>query len=310
MSKLSVIITSRGNLSHLKKCLISLEHLEIKPIEVIVLSREKISLSIDTLEIRFVSDLTMTFSEMKKKIISEIQGDWILFLDEKCSLHFKYAEVLREIFLHPKIELFSGPMIGTKNQPTLDYAKSVALSSPLCSGISFPKYRSLGHQLVSTGEEKIAGEHFWVKKSLLEESMFSSAFAFSGESYLIQEIIKKAVGSFYHPKLIAWSYSDYRMKDFFYKGFFRSKLLRNGKKISGDTYWLPMTFIVVHILFILNRPFFYQVFFMYLSLVGVVSFGLSVKAKKVWIAPLVLLYHYLIVVFYGFGFLKERLKIK
>jgi len=310
MSELSVIITSRGNLSHLKKCLISLKHLEIEPVEVIVVSKEVISFSSDQSNLRFVSDSIGDMSELKKKILKDIKGDWILFLDEKCSLHFKYGEILKEIFSHPKIDLFSGPMIGTKNQPALDYAKSVALSSPLCTGMSFPRYRSLGHQLVFAGEEKISGEHFWLKKSILDESILSLDLLSSGESYLIQEFSKKGVGIFYHPKLIAWSYCEDKLKDFFYRGFFRSKLRKNEKNSSLDIYWLPLLFIVSHSLFFLNRQLFYQLFFMYLSLIGVVSFGLSVKAKKVWIAPLVVLYHYLIVIFYGLGFLKERFKIK
>lgn len=307
MSLISVVIASQGHLEKLKRTFDSLGFLNSSDLEVFVLSNCEFDWNHEKVDFKKIIGEKVSFGHFRNILFPQINGEWVLFLTEGVSLHHRYMDYLSDIFSNPKVECFGGPLLASKNQKILSYSLHIACSSPLCTGTSFARHRGLGNKMVSAGDEKLSIDHLWVKKSLLSDHFFNDQSDLSEEIVGIQNLVRDGHGVFFHPKLIAWSNIESSLKEFFHRGYLRSSISRMKITPGSEIYWVPSIFLLFHLTFFLDKNFFFQVLFLYLSIIGFISFGLAVKSKNILIAPLVMFYHYLIVIFYGSGFLKEKI---
>jgi hypothetical protein len=88
-------------------------------------------------------------------------------------------------------------------------------------------------------------------------------------------------------------------------GYWRSRLLR-GQKGKGLMFWLPSVFVFMHLLAFVDFRIFLELAKVYTLIILFVSMGLSSRRNNFFHFPVVALLHYLIVFFYGTGFLLER----
>jgi len=137
---------------------------------------------------------------------------------------------------------------------------------------------------------------------------FEERFLLSDEIILLKKLKKEGFGIYYHPKLIAWTNFDLKLMDFFIRGYVRSEIVSLKESSHGEVFWLPLIFVLGHAIIFFDKNLFFHLSQLYLGVVGFVSIGLSLRIGKVWLSPIILVFHYIFVMTYGLGFITQRLK--
>jgi glycosyltransferase involved in cell wall biosynthesis len=307
MSEVTVIIISQGRTTYLSKCLESLKNLGEIPYHLIICSNGEIDPKVLNDQTRVLVKTNSSIGELKNLALKEAHGEWILVLNENSYLHRQYGENVKPILENSKIDVFGGPIVGAREESFFKRAMGVTLSSPLCSGVSFARYRSLGKRMMVADDEKLSGQHIWFRRRVLEGNAFEEKFVLSDEILLIKKLKKEGFGVFYHPKLVAWTYFDLKLKDFFTRGHVRSEIVSSKESSHGEVFWLPLFFVLGHLVLLIDQNLFLHLAQLYLGVVGFVSIGLSLRIGMVWLSPIILVFHYIFVMTYGLGFLTQRL---
>jgi len=208
--------------------------------------------------------------------ISSIQPfeNWVFYQRPDTFVPPEYFEQVRVLLENPHVEVLAGPLIGSIKLPASSRALHIALSSPLCSGLSFAKYRSFGKGLISADSHKMSFDNLWVRKDLVDQDV-------------------STLQTFYHPGL----------RIFALKGMTYSELF------NSEGHHVAFMFLLAHVSALVWPHQFLEFAKFYWMSILFVSFGLSLRARKVWLFPLVALYHYLILMIHGSGFIYQKLKL-
>lgn len=242
--------------------------------------------------------------ENPSEMLEEAEGEWVLILREDATLSKKYWDIVIPLLLESKLEVLGGPDRPHLESSAISRSLGIALSSPFCTGMSFARYRSLGNKLTSGDEEKLGEGALWVRREFLTRLL--------PHHELLQSLNREGRSIFYHPRLISFRSYENTMgkiaKASFHRGRERSRLNRLKLTSGGEAFWLPSIFVFLHFLLLVDGEAFLALAKLYWGIVLFVSLGLSLQNKKLWLFPLVALMHYFVVMFYGIGFLYQRIK--
>jgi glycosyltransferase involved in cell wall biosynthesis len=310
MVTLSILIISQGREELLKKCLDSLnpplDNWEI----IIVANGCTISEEFKTKATVLESQVALTPGAARNIGIKEAKGKWILFLAEESYLSKTYWEIVLPLLENPKIDVFGGPTLAAKGMKVLSQSLAIALSSPFCTGMTFARYQGLGKKLITADETKLSHANLWIKKELLEERTYPEDYLHGEEILLLQELKAMGCSLFYHPKLMTYLFHQSSVRDYYWEGFYRSRILRKKIGVGNQVYWLPAIFVLLHFLIFIDSFLWLSLAKLYAGVIIFISLGLSSRyTNKWWLFPLVSIQHYLVVFFYGLGFLSERVKL-
>ncbi len=319
MVSFSVLIITHGREELLTKCLESLR-LSL-PFE-LVLFANGLPLSMDMVKKleAFPGSVKMTGSstqlppgEARNKAFLETTGEWIHLIDDDSYWQKGYWDVVSPHLNDPKIEVLGGPDGPASPASYFQSSVSIALSSPICTGVTFARHKALGKSLVPATEEKLTSCNLWIRRDLLVRHQFPEDFRRAEENLFLQKLQKENRKIFYHP-LMKVGHS--RRKNLLEllpptlgAGYWRSRLIRQHQS-KGAFFWLPSVFVLLHFLFLVNAQFAFELARIYVFIVTFVSMGLSSSRNRFFHFPMVAVLHYFIVTFYGLGFLLERLGYK
>ena len=319
MVSYTVIIISEGRFDQLAKCLESLKgKAENWQLIVACIGHE---LSADMLQrikvpkhdVLYFLD-PVTNAQARNRALELAEGEWIHFLDEEASWDKDYFETIEPCLGESKMEIIGGPDLPRRGVGIFSHAIALSLSSPFCSGPTFPRYRSLGEKITRSDEEKLSAGNIWIRKYLLTDKPFPEEYNQGEMTHLLQRLKLAGHTISYHPRLIVTSIRSAHFlslrKKIFQKGFERSLLIREKLASGAIVFTLPTLFVMLHLFLLLHPALIWPLYKLYLLLTMVVSVGLSFRARRPWIFPLVFFFHYFIVWEYGWGFLYERISHK
>jgi hypothetical protein len=294
---ITVIISVSGDESELIRCINSLESL--RPFQLILSGT-----TVGQLVLERAHELASEVIYEQKVVsfeqgIPKASGEWILFLSSRITLSSHYREECHKFLLDKDVQIAGGPMLSAKGMNGKAMAWAIAMSSPLCSGPTFARYKSLGKRRVRTDDEKLSLEHLWVRRSILQNKILP-------ERPELSELVKWGT-AFYFPSLIVYKLwqrlFSAPLVDAYHAG--RERALR-----PGEVFWLPSIFVLLHLLLWADPVSFWSLGQLYLAIIISVSIGLSVRYKKIWLFPMVAFLHYTIVFSYGVGFLRGKFPAK
>lgn len=238
------------------------------------------------------------------EMLREAEGEWVLILREDAILSKKYWDIVIPHLLESKLEVLGGPDRPHLEAGAISRSLGIALSSPFCTGMSFARYRSLGNKLTLGDEEKLGEGALWVRREYLIKLL--------PHHELLQTLKNEGRSIFYHPRLISFRFYENTLgkiaKSSFHRGRERSRLNRLKLTSGAEAFWLPSIFVFLHLLVVIEGEAFLALAKLYWGIILFVSLGLSFQSKKFWLFPLVALNHYFVVIFYGIGFLYQRIK--
>lgn len=292
MTLLTIIIISHGRERLLSKCLDSL--LQRDDVQVIV---------------RKIDD-DLSPGRVRNLALNEAQGQWVFFLYEDSHVGAHYWENLLPLLNDSKIDVVGGPVLPSSGIDAVSRSLSLALASSFCTGATFARYQALGKKLMVADEEKLSVANLWIRRELLNDAKFPEDYLRGEEILLLQELKARGAGTYYLPRLITYQFHEMRPMDFLWEGYYRSKLMKRKIAPGQEVYWLPAIFILLHFFVFLDLTLFWTMARLYWGIIAFVSLGLSMRSLQPWLFPLVALMHYFVVLFYGVGFILERLKFK
>lgn len=318
MASVSVIILSEGRQEKLTKCLNALVLPQVN-LQVIVLS-----LGMELNDSLFNSypfpvellnlPKNTTRAEALNQAIMLALGEWIHLLDEDVYWSKHYFEHVKAMLEEEHFQIIGGPELPARDVSETAHAMYLALSSPFCQGVGFSRYRMLGNKPIGSNEEKLSSSNIWIRRFLIPDNIFPREYNQSAVSYLLQHLKLSQHQEWYHPKLFVLgnrsaSFLPLRRR-IFQQGYERSMLIRERMGAAGAAYTIPVLFILFHFFVLIYPPLLWPVYKLYLMLIFVASVGLSFKARKPWIFPLVMFFHWFLIWEYGWGFLIERISRK
>ncbi len=255
------------------------------------------------------SDVQLSPGAARNKALLMTSGDWVHLIDDDSYWTAGYWDSVKNLLSDPHYEVIGGPDGPAHPMSYFQDSVAIALSSPLCTGITFARHKSLGNSIVPATEEKLTSCNLWIRREILMDHPFPEDFRRAEENFLLQALEKEHRRMFYHPKL---KVGHFRRKTLggllrptLGAGYWRSRLLRsfNG---SGIMFWLPSLFVLLHLIVFIDLEIFFELAKVYTLITLFVSMGLSSGRNKFFHFPVVAFLHYLIVFLYGTGFLLER----
>jgi GT2 family glycosyltransferase len=315
----SVVIVTHGREDLLMKCLDSLQP-GIENWQLIIFANG-LELSSEVLD--KAQSLTQSFSlvqtdtqlkpgEARNKAMESVVGEWIFFLDDDVTILPGYWEHLLPHLSEQKIDVLGGPDSPAKGMNAVSMSLALALSSPFCSGSTFSRHKSIGQKMLVADEEKLSSCNLWVRVSSLEGTKFPEDYIRGEETLFLQRLKKLGKGLYYHPKLKVAHYRRSKIRQLirptFYAGFYRSRMMKEKLKKNNEMFWLPSFFVTLHLFLFIDPVVFWYLVRMYASIILFVSMGISSRARRFSLFPMVAFLHYLIVFLYGVGFIAERFK--
>jgi hypothetical protein len=313
MAKVTVIIVSEGEFDQLTKCLQALRFPEAELQVIVVAMKTELSeTSFPQVSLLNFPD-GVTRGSALNRALEIATGEWVHFLDEAVYWSKDYAEVLLPLLMEEHYHILGGPELPARDVSLPGHAMYLALSSPFCQGTGFSRYRMLGRKIISSDEEKLSSSNIWIRKKLLMDHPFPDDYNQSAITFVLQKLKQSGHQEWYHPRLFVLgsrsaSFLPLR-KRIFEQGLERSELLRD--KVGGSiAYVLPALFVLFHFFVLLYPPVLWPVYKLYLMLIFVASVGLSFKARRPWLFPMVMFFHWFFIWEYGWGFLIERLRRK
>lgn len=311
----SVLIITHGREELLIKCLDALR--PAVPFELVLFANGlPLSESLKTFLSAYPADVKLGESpaqllpgKARNAAMKLVTKDWVHLIDDDSYWTASYWPLVQKLLSHEEIEVLGGPDGPARAMGYFPESVSIALSSPLCTGMTFARHRALGNSLVPATEDRLTSCNLWVKAELLRRYPFPEDFRRAEETWLLLELQKHQHRMFYHPGLRV---GHHRRKNLYSllrptlgAGYWRSRLLRGGGG-EGKVYWLPSVFVLLHGIAVFDLALFWELARVYAVMVLAVSLGLSSNRGRFLNFPLVALLHYVIVFLYGSGFLLER----
>ncbi len=243
--------------------------------------------------------------------LERVKYEWVYFLDDDAYLLPRYYEILEPLLKIDKIDVLGGPDSPASGMEPFSEALGVALSSPFCSGSTFARHQSKGRQLIAASEELLTSCNLWVRTRLLKEVKFPENYRRTEETALLLDLKGRQAQMFYHPHLKVGHHRRSTLSSLwrptFDAGFFRSKVLKEKTLGDGKMFWLPMIFVLLHLLIFITPSFFFTLARLYLGLIVMMSLNLASRRKKISLFGYIAFFHYFIVIVYGMGFLVHRI---
>lgn len=255
------------------------------------------------------SDVQLSPGLARNRALKHVTSDWVHLIDDDSYWTSRYWEIAQDYIHDENIDVLGGPDGPATPMTYFQESVSIALSSPLCTGVTFARHQGLGKTLVPATEEKLTSCNLWIKSSLLRKHPFPEDFKRAEETWLLQDLERNGARMYYHPQLKVGHFRRKNLKALLRPtlgaGFWRSRLLRkHGGK--GAMYWLPSVFVLLHLIVFLSPALFVELVKVYSVMVMAVSMGLSSRRRRLINFPMVAFLHYVIVFLYGSGFLLER----
>lgn len=245
--------------------------------------------------------------------INLVHHDWICFLDDDTLIPENYISKASKIINLHQPDVFGGPDKAPPQSTDFEMALSMALKSPLTT--AHTRHRHTTSEGIMLGaESNLILCHLWVKTKILRDTKFNPVLKRNEENYLLDILEKEGHSILYIADL--WIY-HFRKKDLFslYKavstsGYFRAKTFSDSPKVKQLIYFAPLLFN----LYLLSLPFLsYSLFFVPLYLYIVLNFITSLveinDENKTKLLIRTSLIQFLIIVFYGIGFLNGLLSV-
>ncbi len=259
------------------------------------------------------SDEQLSPGAARNKAMLLTTGDWVHLIDDDSYWTAGYWDSVKDLLSDPHFEVIGGPDGPARPMSYFQESVAIALSSPLCTGVTFARHQGLGRSLVPATEEKLTSCNLWIRRDILMDHPFSEDFKSAEENFLLRALEKENRRMFYHPRLKVGHFRRKTLGSLFRPtlgaGYWRSRLLKSFKG-SGHMFWLPSLFVLLHLIVLVNPGIFFELAKAYVLIVLFVSMGLSSRRNSFFHFPLVAFLHYLIVFLYGTGFLLERLGYK
>ncbi|HXH76576.1 MAG TPA: glycosyltransferase [Bacteriovoracaceae bacterium] len=304
----TILIISHGHEELLSKCLDSINPGR-EDWEIIIVANGKVLPESFKRRAKIIdTSALLTPGEARNLGIKESSGKWIFFLGEDTYLGSRYWEYALPLLETPKLDVVGGPALAAKGMGFIPQSLAIALASPFCTGATFSRYQGLGQKLITADEEKLTDLNLWVKKDLFEHSAFPEDFLRGEEILLLQDLKLEGAGIYYHPRLLVYQFHRESARDFFWEGFYRSRLMKRKTGIGPEVFWLPVLFVLLHLTILIAPEIFFSMARLYAGIIVFVSMGLSMRSRKPWLFPFVSFFHYFVVFIYGVGFIAERLK--
>ncbi len=259
------------------------------------------------------SAVQLSPGEARNKAFLETTGEWIHLIDDDSYWQRGYWEIVGAHLSDPNIEVLGGPDGPASPASYFQESVSIALSSPVCTGVTFARHKSLGNSLIAATEEKLTSCNLWLRRNLLETHRFPEDFRRAEETLFLQELQKENRRMFYHPKMKVGHFRRKSLPDLVRPtlgaGYWRSRLIRKHRG-KGAMFWLPSVFVLLHLIFLVNPAFAMELTRIYVLIIIFISMGLSSRRNRFMHFPMVAFLHYFIVTLYGVGFLLERVGYK
>jgi hypothetical protein len=201
-----------------------------------------------------------------------VPSNWVFYQRPGTVVPEGHEQLIAPLLANEHVDVIGGPVIGSSKLSVARRALSIAISSPLCSGINFPRYRSFGKAMIQSDFSKLTYDNLWIRKELVGQDL-------------------KGRNVFYHPYLRIYDHEGRLLNEF----------------VNGEGSIVAVVFILLHALIFFSLPLFIELAKIYWISILFVSVGLSLKANKVWIFPLVALYHYIVPICSGIGFIKRKM---
>jgi len=254
----------------------------------------------------------LTPGKARNLAIESCQNDWIYFLDDDAYVLPGYWDILFPLLEETKLDVLGGPDRPASGMNFFGESLAIALSSPLCSGTTFSRHKSLGKKLIEANEEKLTSCNLWIRRSSLGVHRFPEDFLRAEETVLLQDLYSNGKKMFYHPKLMVGHHRRDKLQQIlrpsFLAGLYRSKTMKMGPKTSNSIFWLPSVFVLMHSIYFLDPFIFWYFARMYVGLILFMSLAITSRERKLVLFPAVAFLHYLIVFLYGVGFLVEKMR--
>lgn len=138
--------------------------------------------------------------------ISASQGDWILFLDDDAYLSSGYrAQFQIALTQWKESAVIGGPNLTPPGSGEFARLSGEVLASPLCTGLSSPRYRATGVARVC-GDESVSGCNLLVRRAAIDRAQvrFHPTLFPNEENVLIQDLIAAGFIATYVPELIVY----------------------------------------------------------------------------------------------------------
>jgi glycosyltransferase involved in cell wall biosynthesis len=315
----SVLIITHGREELLSKCLESLR--PNIPFELVLFANglslsdeflKKLETFPGTVKIS-ASSIQLSPGEARNKAFLETSGEWVHLIDDDSYWQKGYWEICAKHLADPKIEVLGGPDGPASPASYFQESVSIALSSPVCTGLTFARHKGLGKSLIPATEEKLTSCNLWLRRGLLEKHSFPEDFRRAEETFFLQELQKENRRMFYHPLMKVGHFRRKSLSDLIRPtigaGYWRSRLLRKHRG-DGAMFYLPSAFVLLHLIFFMNPKLGIELAQIYVFVVLFISMGLSSRGSRFFHFPMVAFLHYFIVSLYGIGFLLERVGYK
>lgn len=318
MVAFSVLIITHGREELLLKCLDSLrppsEDWQLilvangRPLSIEITKRAR-SLTNDV-EILDLAQLE-TPGKARNLGLNLVKHDWVFFIDDDAYVLPNYFETLLPLLHDHRIDVLGGPDTAAKDMDSFSQALAIALASPFCTGQTFGRHSRKGRHLIAAKENSLTSCNLWIRTKLLKNISFPENYLRTEETALLLDLEQRGANLFYHPDLVVAHYRRKTLKSLihptFFAGYFRSKVLKEKSPRGGILYWLPALFVMLHFLILIYPPLFWMLMRMYLGLVVMMSLNMASRSRKIQLFGHVTVLHYVIVFFYGLGFLSHRL---
>ncbi len=315
MVSFSVLIITHGREELLTKCLESLR--PAAPFELVLFAnglplsdnlKNYLSSFPGTVKLSG-SEVQLTPGAARNTAAALTTGDWVHLIDDDSYWMSDYWDLVKPLLHDQTIEVLGGPDGSARPVSYFQESVSIALSSPLCTGITFARHKALGKSLVPATEEKLSSCNLWVRSELLKIYPFPEDFRRAEETVFLLSLQKDNHKMFYHPGLRVGHFRRKTLRSLFSPtlgaGYWRSRLIRTAGG-KGKMFWLPAIFVILHLVVFFDHKLFLELAKVYTVMIIAVSMGLSSRRNRFWHFPLVAFLHYLIVFLYGSGFLLER----
>ena len=185
-------------------------------------------------------------------LITQTESEWIFFIDDDCYVLPGYWEKVYQYLQNPAVDILGGPDTMAINESTFSTSLSLVLSSPFCTGPTYPRHTPVGKQLVLADEKKITSCNLWIRKKVIEGHTFPENFKRAEEIHLLKILKSEGKKIYYAPDLFV---GHFRRKNFnalikptFFAGYYRSL---SARQFNGDNslfFWLPSIFVLLHTL--------------------------------------------------------------
>ncbi len=319
MIKVSVLIVTYKREALLSKCLDSLLQLNaIFDLQLVLLingdvasSELKKRLSTQFSNLTILEEKRLTPGQARNLALNHITGEWIFFIDDDAYIPSDYGKDVSQLLeTHPEWECFGGPDSMPLDSNYFQESLALALASPFCTGPTYKRHYSHQAEIFSGSERDLTSCHLWAKKEVLDKYQirFEESFHRGEETTFLQDLENKSVRLWVVPSL--WLFHERRknflqlLRPLFYGGYYRSEILKNELGI----FWLPSVMVLCHLIAFVSLSAFWFAACVYLCLAMMSSCVVCLRERKLINLPLVVILHYVIVTFYGTGFLYERLK--